>query len=64
MREGGKHSARWFGKPDTFGWEIYPNTFERRRSWSILKGMLRKRDPLLAKQRALGAALTLASLAG
>lgn len=39
MCGGGKNSAIWFGKPDTFGWEIYPNMFERRRSWSILNGM-------------------------
>lgn len=41
MCGGGKSSARWFGKPDTSGWEIYPNTFERRKSWSILNGRLR-----------------------
>lgn len=56
MYEGGKVSARWFGKPDTFGWEIYPNMFERRKLWSILNGRLRKREPVFAKQRALGAA--------
>lgn len=64
MCGGGKHSARWFGKPDTSGWEIYPNMFARRKLWSILNGRLRKRDRLLAKQRALGAALMLASFAG
>lgn len=33
----------WFGKPDTFGWEIYPNMFERRKLLSILNGELHKR---------------------
>lgn len=35
--------AGWFGKPDTSGWEIYPNMFARRRSWSILNGKLHKK---------------------
>lgn len=35
--------------------------FERRKLWSILNGRLRKRDPLLAKQRAL---VAVASCAG
>lgn len=34
--------AGWFGKPDTSGWEIYPNMFARRRLWSILSGELHK----------------------
>lgn len=35
--------AEWFGKPDTSGWEIYPNMFARRRLWSILNGELHKK---------------------
>lgn len=44
MYEGEKYNTRWFGKPDTFGWEIYPNMFEKRKLSNILKGRLRKRD--------------------
>lgn len=30
--------AGWFGKPDTSGWEIYPNMFEKKKLSNILNG--------------------------
>lgn len=53
MFEGEKENPKWFGKPDTFGWEIYPNMFERRKSWNILNGRLRKKARACVEPRAL-----------
>lgn len=40
VHEQGKGHTGWFGKPDTFGWEIYPNMFEKKKLSNILNGEL------------------------
>lgn len=38
VHEQGRGHTGWFGKPDTFGWEIYPNMFEKKKLSNILNG--------------------------